>query len=1460
MFQDERLSKHLKESSSISNQALVVAEWNMNISSNILKLGNYRYRPFENETLPVLERSVYASIPNSYDIADQGNFYTGATNADVVVDGGFKDDGTPDVFVQLKEKEQMLFSLESCLEKFRPRSGINKLRYFDKKYSHHTNMDMSLRPRYYMSHKEDKFKYWSSFRTDRNQERGIANKTNLGRHFIDDAAPFVIYKDAVPANRLVVKMQTNVGTANLGPFRNSSGSFSDPLFGNENQTTPVRWKIQYLEGISWVDAISFDENSFRRNGSPIIGPDGYVEVAYGLIVPDEYADSYFLAGELSFEGLLPSFATRGESYLVKSSEDDRGSLFIWDRQGDEAGFIETVPTYGWSVIEEGVSAGTPIVKKLVSPDSFISPLTGQRQFREFQNISGIRIVVETMNKVDSTFDLIEFSPRLTADMTEKVVSYSIAKPASDLGNGGLPVGQLLAGTGDVNIFDFDLSFSRANTESIVSKYTSQGIQFKFYEVIYNVPGDQGDLDGPLLYSYYVPLKTMYSEGFPTIENSSRQVTITLRDLFFHFEFLSAPELFITNASLSYAISTVLDYIGFSNYSFKRLEGESDPIIPFFFVSPDTSLAQVLQDLAVSTQSAMFFDEYNNFIVMSKEFMLPSENQRDVDITLIGSKGISQNGAVSSSQSNSDLANIVEVSSQENTVFNDGSIQYTHRYIQRDIGSISQSAFTDKDRTWVYKSSTLWEISPEESTRSVNDSSDGVSTYSLAAIPLNSDLSSVAPFVSGNRVVNNTIDLGEAITFLSRYNGYFYANGEIIKFDAVQFSIPGLDLGEDSVDGSNVWITSVRDYQKYFAVLPFNGKMYPTGLVRIYTEPVYETVGNVTNLKTGPVSRHGRAQFGTPITQHSAGLNSYWSDNLNVRGFTSSFAGLFNKPDGALSAVGVTPPVIDNTVAGEANDVARRSYRSGIIKNFLSSTYDRETSQDRLLSSQAGTVQSSAFVFQGGSFFSREKPIDHVSYVHKPLGNNFKHFGTRVRIVGRVEDDANRSQTPSSSMSYFVNSDNSPNKALSIGGSGGGIAVFVNPTNNTGYYFEIAALTEQNLDDIDAPIADTFFYKVVASQNKAVPVKLWSGLAGNIVDDGTFAGQYRLMTDEKPTFYDLAVEYEDIGRLRRFYLYINDSLVQVVDDRDPLPIVNNMALFIRGTSRCMFENVYAVTANYSQNTATAKNLPANSIFGTKEISLNDAFKKYSISGIIQASYLSGISPSSAPGYSMYYEEFGTIMHEAAYHKVRYNLFPALYAKISPSIKRVKSYVISGFQSGAYGAEFLIFNATDAAISLDDTDGDYLRIQGVTFTQEVDNELTVDDYFNETGRLSDPSYSQGSLIVSPERQQKLFYDVKSSRMTYGKNDFSLAAPYIQSHSESENLMSWIMSKLSRPRLSVGARIFSNPTIQLGDIVNISYKDAVSDQVISEDTRFVVYNIEHSRTFQGPEMTVFLSEVGD
>jgi hypothetical protein len=74
----------------------------------------------------------------------------------------------------------------------------------------------------------------------------------------------------------------------------------------------------------------------------------------------------------------------------------------------------------------------------------------------------------------------------------------------------------------------------------------------------------------------------------------------------------------------------------------------------------------------------------------------------------------------------------------------------------------------------------------------------------------------------------------------------------------------------------------------------------------------------------------------------------------------------------------------------------------------------------------------------------------------------------------------------------------------------------------------------------------------------------------------------------------------------------------------------------------------------------------------------------------------------------------------------------------------------------------------------------------------------------------------------------------------------------------MMGWLVSKITKPRKSIGVEIFANPMIQLGDIVNIYYKKDFQDEIAKETDRFVVYQIEYSRSDNGPKMTLYLSEV--
>ena len=204
-------------------------------------------------------------------------------------------------------------------------------------------------------------------------------------------------------------------------------------------------------------------------------------------------------------------------------------------------------------------------------------------------------------------------------------------------------------------------------------------------------------------------------------------------------------------------------------------------------------------------------------------------------------------------------------------------------------------------------------------------------------------------------------------------------------------------------------------------------------------------------------------------------------------------------------------------------------------------------------------------------------------------------------------------------------------------------------------------------------------------------------------------------------------------------------------------------------------------------------------------------------------------------------------------------PALYAQLSPTFNRIKAYTTSGFQADSYGAEFLIFNATDKALVLDETSGNYLRIQGIAFTQDTTHELSVDEYFSKKSNLANPILSGTTVIQSPLIEQQKYDEIKLSRIIYGKNEFSIDAPYIQTEDDANNLMGWIINKVMKPKKSIGLSMFAIPTLQLGDIVTINYKNETGlDIITSADTRFVVYNIDYSRAENGPQMTIYLSEV--
>lgn len=1664
MYQNTNLQSYIEKSSSVNVQSLVVAEWNLNFADNILELGNYRYRP-----------SIASPTENNFGVikadwaketvASSTKYYYGATDSSTVINTGINlTTSEPLINSTINQTEKMLYSLSDTVGRFRPRSGINKIRYFGDNYINYANETMHRQPRFYLASKDDKFKYWTSYRVESQPtggiERGIAlTTTGASDYFIDDAAPFVVYDKPVPANRIVVKMQTGVGDYDNGTYYKTNNTpFADPFYEDPsryqdliNQKTPAHWRVQYLglanDGTTWTwkTAQEFTLNQQRTNGKRVIGSDGYVELAYGIT---NAPTTFRLLGEVTSQYALPLSGAIGDAYLVPDSTNTTaGKIYHWTNNatnlGDGAplGYSSFVPTYGWYLNEEGITEGSSNLTELTSP-KFYGTATSlyTPTYRELQFVKGIRIVVDSMTQYGSTFDLIEMSPRLVANLSDKTVDYSIEKIASDIGNTGIPVGQLLASTGSISIFDYDQSFNEYNklsmtngkiSGSLIADISSKNLQFKFYEQIID------DRQYPTISSYFVPIKTMYVDGFPKMSTADRKVSLTLRDMLFYFESIVAPSIMLKNVSVSKAVATILDNVGFSNYNFFRVPQEAEDVIPYFFVAPDTTVAEVLNDIAQSTQTCMFFNENNDLVTMSKNYMMPAlgDRQNDIDITLHGTKDFASTDLTGSSgilknyydpynSVDKILSNIISLDAEDDAVYNAGKVIYSNKYIQKSYSTIKEASMLNKSQTYKYKPVLLWEVSGTESLRPVNDEVGNQSAYSLSALVLNSELSNVPPNVVNGQIVDNIMDVGQSIYWLTRYKGYLYANSEIIKYDAVEHIVTG--------EANPVWIEDVSDYQKYFAKLPFNGKIFPTGRIRIYAEPAYDNTGAVVD---GATAKHGRGQFGTTIATHpifkEGDINNSWTNPSNHKSFKMQSSWIFDKgqygetlykitsanasgktitnaittglvsglkvydyntpktisiasgnPDTSITfngkkaikitsaahgfvvgnqieIAGVVPTSYrgtyeivdvetnkftiinknnasgDFTTAGTAQLLPKYGHpkisagtqidsvsattitlTKAVVSNitggnttlyftsdlleplgniqyssttdsigfltekptvttttkdfFDSSSYTENDSTETLdKSAPNGSIKSSALAIQGPSeIYSASNQIkmnDVVSYSYKDYSQecpNAYSFGTRMRIVGRPfpSDDAINAakQVPvGGELLTTVNTKNSGH--YEIAGTGGGIAIGIDPGNNNsiGYYFEIDALSHGPIidkvdnQDVITTISNVFFYKVMkgANSKEAIPVVLWSGNAPILVDDGQFIGMSKSASTKTPTVYDLLIETEDVSETsKKFYLYINGKLIQTVQDDDAIPTTatnKNVALFVRGRGLCMFEHVFAIGDNAEKPNSVSDK---KTVFADEKLD-NENYRKYLVNPAVLQTYLQGIGSAHHPKYSLYYEEFGTIMRECAYFNVKYDkAYPALYSKISPTFNDSQGYVVSNFRSNPYGAEFLIFNATDFALNLDESTGNYLRIQGVTFTQQSAHEYTVDEYFQKNSKLD--NYSNYSELNNK------YIDIQNSRNTYGRKEFNISGSYIQNFDTANGIMQWMVNKVMRPKKSVGVSIFANPMIQLGDIVTINYN---VDNVLQNSTsRFVVYHITYERSGDGPSMKLYLSEV--
>ena len=493
---------------------------------------------------------------------------------------------------------------------------------------------------------------------------------------------------------------------------------------------------------------------------------------------------------------------------------------------------------------------------------------------QLKTIKGIRFRVGSMSATPDnknrrrSLELIEISPRIEADITDYTENITINSSISD-GEIGLPVGKLVTSNGSLLVSNED-GFFLLSSKAAEYKMLTPEVEFRLYQVV--------DVAGT---TYNVPLKVMYSESWTA--NDDFTTTISLVDKMSILSEKKAIDMcFISKDGIpmSAIILFLLDNCGITGYEFKKQSNKDDTMIKTFFCKKEETVTEVLQKLAVATQSAMFFDAYNNLNVMTKEKIAQTVSNANSDYWMIMDENYG--GYTGSIQFKDYLANVISTNDAKITPMTDGKIEYHAFGINRSAGYSLLQDVQIKD----YLQDTPFLLLANSGygpkfTRvwSADQTKDSVfGTGALIAEVSNSRLKDAfgaeteytastqngAVSLMFNEAKSNAakrkallipIDDNDIYLF-DKFDGYVSIDKEIIAYKGKVFSING----QDKILFSKEELT-----QEVANLSKNNSSIIPKALV-------VDVIFNVSSINTNgeyvyKIKSDGRKQFGTEIDQH-----------------------------------------------------------------------------------------------------------------------------------------------------------------------------------------------------------------------------------------------------------------------------------------------------------------------------------------------------------------------------------------------------------------------------------------------------------------------------------------------------------------------------------------------------------------------------------------------------------------
>lgn len=405
------------------------------------------------------------------------------------------------------------------------------------------------------------------------------------------------------------------------------------------------------------------------------------------------------------------------------------------------------------------------------------------------NLSGLKLQINSIDKVEGYLGIIEISARLVKDVTSSLESFDISQNSSDSITGLVPVGDVTANSLRMNINSYDRSYEHYDKINPFNK-----AKLNLYKNIMVRPFVTVE-------SEKINLGVFYLDSYDVDEFG--EIAINALDGARELQYIKPPDIVTKDMSSVAIIRRLLDSVGFTNYKFNIVATDNSVVTPFYwFTDPKKTVWQHIQDLCKDTQMIAIFDNNDILQFYPRGYVF--------DKTKTPALSFRYNNT-----SDGKLANIASIGIENIPTVKAIKVMYNPQVTSNYDGGGDN----------IYTSPVVI----------------------LGAAALIKDLAVplTTPGADLGVVTLSPVQIASSAKQLYSYSGYLVLGKEIIEYDAIKYIYePVIPVpGQPTV---SKWITSDSDVQSGQALAKPN-TFAPTGEYRIKTRNAFDVVKNVADL-------------------------------------------------------------------------------------------------------------------------------------------------------------------------------------------------------------------------------------------------------------------------------------------------------------------------------------------------------------------------------------------------------------------------------------------------------------------------------------------------------------------------------------------------------------------------------------------------------------------------------------